>query len=180
MGLTTERWKLIPGFLHYEASSLGRIRTLDRRTLDTLGRRQKHRGRMLSLTASRQGYLQVLLYQDGIRRSMLVHRLVATAWLGECPDGMEVNHKNCNKADNRIGNLEYVTPSENVVHSFDSGRSARGEDHRDNKLSVEQVRSIRAAWESGSSTQTKLAEKYGVSPGTIHKIVSRKRWRWLT
>ncbi len=179
MGIVTECWKSIPENSHYEASNLGRIRSLDRKTLDTIGRQQTRDGRILSPTPSRQGYLKVLLYRDRNRTTRLVHRLVAMAWLGECPDGMQVNHKNGDKADNRIENLEYVSPSENIQHSFRIGLSRRGEDHRDNKLNMAQVRRIRTLYDAGK-TQAALANQYGVNLSTIGKIVRGERWKWLT
>lgn len=50
-----------------------------------------------------------------------VHRLVAEAWIGEIPEGYEVNHKDGNKTNNEISNLKIVTPSENIRHSFEFG-----------------------------------------------------------
>ena len=49
------------------------------------------------------------------------HKLVTRAFLGECPDGMEVNHIDGDKTNNRLDNLEYVTHSRNMVHAFESG-----------------------------------------------------------
>jgi hypothetical protein len=56
---------------------------------------------------------------------MFVHRIVAAAFIGPCPDGLEINHKNGIKLDNRAENLEYTTRSANMKHAYDSGLRRR-------------------------------------------------------
>ena len=66
------------------------------------------------------GYFHTSLeHTDGSRRFYLNHRLCAHQFVGECPAGMEVNHKDGDKMNNHYSNLEYVTHSENIKHSFD-------------------------------------------------------------
>ena len=55
-----------------------------------------------------------------VRRFLRVHRAIAHAFLGEIPEGYQVNHINGDKSDNRLTNLEIVTPRENVVHSYET------------------------------------------------------------
>lgn len=107
---TSEEWRPIPGYEGtYEASTLGRIRALDRVT--DRGRRWK--GRIMTPVALRNGYLIVTLWRDGSQRTPLVHRLVLSAFVGEPQEGQEARHANGDRADNRIANLSWGTHSEN-------------------------------------------------------------------
>lgn len=63
-------------------------------------------------------YLVVSLAKNGKFISYTVHSLVAKAFIGKCPKGHEINHKNANKHDNHLNNLEYLTHSANVMHAI--------------------------------------------------------------
>ena len=120
--LTTEEWRDIPGFEGiYQASNLGRIRSVDR--IDSGGRSLK--GKVRKLKTDRRGYQQVHLSKDGEGKRFLVHRLVYTAFNGEIPEGMEVNHINEVKSDNQIENLNLMTHVENVNWGTRNQRAAK-------------------------------------------------------
>ena len=112
----------------------------------------------------------------GLSKSHGVHRLVAMAFIGMPPDGMEINHKNGNKSDNRLDNLEYVTHSQNVVHAHRNGliNQARGERINTAILTADQVREIRLL--APVIGQTATAKQYGVTKHAIWRIVHRKCW----
>lgn len=105
-----EEWRRISGHAdRYEVSNMGRIR-------------RASSGRILRAYADTNGYLQITLSQPRTRH--IVHRLVLMAF-AEQPEKCrsQVNHKNGIKSDNRLSNLEWVTPSENTRHAvFDLGR----------------------------------------------------------
>jgi len=63
-------------------------------------------------------YHRICLWNGSESRRYMLHRLVAGAFIGPCPDGHEVNHKDGDPSNNSVTNLEYVTPKENVKHSF--------------------------------------------------------------
>lgn len=85
----------------------------------------KRTGRKLKPQVGRHGYLRVYLWYGDKDKPHQIHRLVAAAYLDR-PDGAkEVNHKNFDKADNRLENLEWCTRSENVQHAYDGGRYPR-------------------------------------------------------
>lgn len=106
----------------YEVSSDGRVRSLDR--LDRLGRKVAGRIRRHSLAG--RGYPHMPLHKDQKQTGKYIHRLVAEAFLGP-REGMEVNHINGDKTDNRVENLEWVTPSQNILHSLANGLTRRND-----------------------------------------------------
>lgn len=82
----------------------------------------KRTGRILKPRIDRCGYAQVALHENGKRYDQMVHRLVADAFLEQPNEkSWQVNHKNGNKQDNRLRNLEYVTPSYNMKHAYKNG-----------------------------------------------------------
>jgi len=77
-------------------------------------------GRFLKQTIDRYGYAYVCLFKDGKRKNLKVHRLVAQAFL-VAVDKPHVNHKDGNKLNNAVENLEWCTPKENKIHAFSTG-----------------------------------------------------------
>lgn len=115
-----ETWRPIPTEPGYEASTLGRVRSVDRVVMTARGP-QRHRGRVRA--QHEQGdYLYVWL-PGGRNRS--VHRLVAEAFHGPLPAGRETRHRNGDHHDNRPTNLHYGTPSDNRYDSVRHGTHAR-------------------------------------------------------
>lgn len=119
-----EEWRPVVGFEGiYEVSSLGRIRRVGRaaRTGRAYGGGARI-GRIRKPQTVKGGYKVVALWRDGRQTMRLVHLIVAEAFLGPCPDGMEVNHKEGrNKWDNSVANLEYMTRTENMKHAYRTG-----------------------------------------------------------
>lgn len=128
-----ELWKDIPNFEGlYQASSLGNIRSIYRYK------------KVLKQTKSKNGYLKVMLCANKKRKLISVHRLIAMTFLENFDINLQANHKNGIKTDNKVENLEMVTPSENIRHSFKNGlqKAKYGENHplyrkygKDNKTS---------------------------------------------
>lgn len=116
----SEIWKPVAGYEGaYEVSDLGRVRGVDRLLSD--GRKWK--GKLLKSSDNGFGYLQVLLASGGVQRAKYVHRLVADAFLGACPEGMQVDHADNDRKNNRLNNLRYMTAWENTVRQLDFGNS---------------------------------------------------------
>ena len=105
-----EIWKDIPNYEGYQVSNLGRVKSLER--LDVIGRKRKEK--ILKPTINHKGYYQVGLWKQSIGKMYLVHRLVWIAFNGTIPEGLQVNHINEIKSDNRLSNLNLMTPKENT------------------------------------------------------------------
>lgn len=114
-----EEWKDIPGYEgFYQASTLGRIRGLDRMTF----RDRQIKGRLMKPCLSTKGYLMVSLCDSiGKDKNWLVHRLVAITFHENPFNKKTVNHINGIKTDNRPKNIEWATYGENSKHAFDTG-----------------------------------------------------------
>ena len=173
--MTVEEWKDVVGYEGlYQVSSLGRVKRL-------VGY-QCCVERVLKPGKRRDGYLQVALYRDGKATNKRVHRLVAKAFLGDAPEGYEVNHRNGDKADNRAENLEWVTASENRKHTYRVlGKTGPiGETNGRSNRTRREVVEIRKLWATDKYTQVELSEMFGVPPYDISRIVNRKRWKHVS
>lgn len=117
-------WRPVVGFEStYEVSSCGQVRSLDRLVRQSHPGSTKTRlwkGKQLKQTvAATRGYAQVSLSLDGKAHKVYVHRLVAEAWLTGRNE--TVNHKDGNKLNNNVTNLEWVSHSDNLRHAFATG-----------------------------------------------------------
>ena len=103
-----ERWKPIPNYeKEYEVSNLGRIRSLYNYRKD---------GNRILIQRIKKGYYTVGLRKNGKRRWHLIHRLVASAFIMNKKNMPQVNHKDENKLNNNVDNLEWCTASYNNVY----------------------------------------------------------------
>lgn len=164
-----EIWCPIPGYEDYEASNLGRIRSVDR--WNYFG---KHRrwlfGRVLkSRVSGRSRYAEVNL----LGHSFAVHQLVMLAWMGPPPEGMQVCHNERGHLDNRLDNLRYDTRPANEADKEKHGTLIWGERHHHAKLTEADVRAIRASSEASAT----LAARYGVTQRHIRGVRQGKYWR---
>lgn len=115
-----EVWKSIPNYEgFYEVSSYGRVRRVDSvvKTGIKYNDTKVWRGRVLKQNRKRNGYFTVDLCKDNIIKTITVHKLVATAFLPKPENANQVNHINCDKADNRVENLEWCSAEENRAHA---------------------------------------------------------------
>lgn len=163
-------WLPVVGFeTLYEVSDSGEVWSL-------------RKGRLMRPYISGSGYPSLHLYADGRRTVKSVHQLVMEAFSPS--DGMQVNHKNCNKLDNRLENLEWVSPKGNISHARDHGRlcgpknPASGERNGSVKLAVDAVVRIRAL--RGKARQVDVAREFGVSQALVSKIQRGDVWRLST
>ena len=118
--LETEEWRMIPGYDGlYSVSNLGRVKR-------ELAANNYPPGHILNAVLA-SVYPSLSLRLKGRRRMMGVHQLVMLAFVGSCPKGFQINHKDCDKLNPRLSNLEYVTQKQNAEHAVLMGRYRRGE-----------------------------------------------------
>lgn len=132
----------------------------------------------------RDGYLR---FRAGSRGGQhYVHRLVAAAFLGPCPEGYEVAHKDHDRANPRLDNLEYLTHAENVKASAAAGRAMHGETHVCANMSEVTALEILARYVPGTrgrkpepNSAKALAREFGVSARSVHCLVRGETWKHL-
>lgn len=178
----SEHWRPVVGWeKFYRVSDRGRVKSLTR--IEQIANRwggfttRVRRGRILK-RKNIDGYFGVCL-ADGAHKYKYVHQLVAEAFIGPCPDGMQVNHKNGRKAECGVKNLEYKTPLDNTRHAHALGliRPQAGEGNYAAKLTNAQAAEIRRRYIPWLVTQQFLANEYGVSSSTIGLIIANKTFR---
>lgn len=126
-----EEWRPIQGYEElYEVSNLGRVRSLDR-VVNRNGAKVSRKGRILRPGKDGYGYLLVGLSEDGKKKLFSVHRLVWEAFNGKRPEGMQINHIDEDKANNRLDNLNLMTPKQNM--NWGTGNQRRSTNHINHK-----------------------------------------------
>ena len=126
-----EIWKDIPNYGGlYQISNTGKIKSLNYN--------RTHKEKVLKPMLCYGNYYTVTLYKNKIKEVFLVHRLVALTYIQNSQKKEYVNHKDGNKLNNNVNNLEWVTPSENNIHAFKMGLNkspTKGKFGKDNHLS---------------------------------------------
>jgi len=148
-----EIWRPLPEFDGYEVSSLGRVRHGARILSPCLQGRDRRR--------PNGGYLVVHIKGKG----RFVHVLVASAFIGPKPPGMQVNHKDGIKLNLNYENLEYVTPSENAKHAYAMGLYVRAK-----KLTPERAQELVTAYKNGAFVRD-LAKQFDVSKPLVQRTL---------
>lgn len=131
LSVVGEKWRWVPDWDWYLVSDYGRLISLH-------GSKPK-----LTCGCHCHGYIHVTLTQytdhGKVVKIKKLHQLVLSAFVGPCPTGMEVNHKNGIRDDNRLENLEYCTSSENTLHAVKLGTWPIGERRWNSKYSRSQA-----------------------------------------
>ena len=162
---THEHWKVIPSTGgRYSASNLGRIRR-------NVGP-QCRKTRIVNPTRKNRAKLVIEVKHQPKRLQVAVHNLVAEAWLGPCPDGLEVNHKDRNRHNNRVENLEYISHTENMRHAMLVGENRR------RKLDQHAVRQIRRMRAAGMHVDD-IRSRFGVTRTCVYCVLSGKTWSYV-
>lgn len=165
----SEVWRDVAGFEgRYQVSDHGRVVSLPTK--------RRHSALILSPTLI-NGYQSVVLFREGgSSRRMLVHVLVAEAFIGSRPPGMQCCHQDGSRTNNIASNLRWDTPKSNREDCIKHGTLPMGENHGRAKLKEEQVIEILKS----SGTQKDIADRFGVSVTTVAQIRRRITWKHLT
>ena len=173
--IDAEEWRPVVGFERlYDISSLGRIR----RSYDAPLSRATKPGRIF-MGANNDGYKRATFHKDGKMYRKLVHRIVATAFLGGAPR-QHVNHIDGNKSNNRLSNLEWNTPQQNILHAWRTGlcTSSKGEASGNSKLTDADILKIHGAIARGVA-QRNIAAVFDVTEANISSIARGQTWKHL-
>lgn len=156
----------------YEISTTGIIKSIDHLVAHSNGRNRIQKGRILKTSKSKKGYLQVSLSFNKKRFHTGVHRLVAIAFIPNPENKPEVNHKDGDKTNNNVWNLEWSTGSENQIHAIENNlvKHNKGEKHHNSKFSNEQVKILRDLHKKGLSNKH-LALSNGISQMAMSNIL---------
>lgn len=163
-----EIWKPIPGYSYYEVSSLGMVRSY-RRFGPSLKRRESPK--VLKLHKEKRGYLYCGLVDDAEQhKSEKVHKLVALAFLGPRPEGLEICHNDGNKTNNVPANLRYDTHLANMRDAIQVGALPS------QALMPSGAKQIRELYTKGTPPE-ELAKKYNVSRAVIWDVIRGRTYK---
>ena len=159
----------IIGFENYAVDEFGQIWGYPNKTRKGI--------RLIKAVVNNSGYKYIDLCKNGKIRRFLVHRLVALNLKPNLENKEQVNHINGIKTDNRICNLEWVTRSENQLHSIKYGlRTTNGEKNSQCKLNESIVKEIR---KNENLSYIELSKYYKISLSTIYDIKKYRSWKHI-
>lgn len=176
-----EEWKPVVGFEGlYEVSDMGRVRSLDREIVDNSSgwhkqRSRKFQGKLLIPRNHTGGYVQYIL---GHSKYVYAHRLVAVMFISNPKMYQEINHKDGNKKNNIVSNLEWVSRQGNADHAWKNGL-IKSTPHKTRlvKLTPEIVTEIKKIHSIGLLNYTDIARKYKVSINAISRAIRGLTWK---
>lgn len=190
--LENEQWRDAVGYEGYfQVSNLGHVRRIT--GTNRWGDHPLNPPRKLTGAPNQDGYIQVHLSVHRNRGMRSIHILVAKAFIGPRPEGMEVNHKDTVKTNNRVDNLEYMTHGDNIRHAFANGIvprlkgaeyhakrkahwAARGETHPRAEITVADVTEMRRRHKAGEPC-AQIARDYEMDRCHVWRIATGRSWK---
>jgi len=177
-----EIWKDVKDYEgYYQISNLGNVKSLERYRKGRNNSKCIVKERILKETKGYcDRYKGVLLCNNGIKKKITIHRLVAQAFVSNLENKPCVNHLDGNKLNNNVKNLEWCTYSENDKHAYKIGlRCNKGEKNSQAKLTEREVLKIRELYKTGKYTQKEIGNIFNNSHQNISGIINRKRWKYI-
>lgn len=171
-----EKWKPISHYDGlYEISSLGRVRSIARKVRNGDGKFRELEAQYIKPYKRPTGYMTVKLASHGKKKSWYVHRLVASEFIGEAPEGHEVCHSDGDKSNNCAENLYWGTRKQNIADSLRLGTHPIGEAHGMAKLTEDQVIAIR----NDQRKNQEIAIDYNICRESVSMIKRRHTWKHI-
>lgn len=172
-----EVWKAVSDYEgSYEVSDQGRVRSLDRIVFRGDHKILRH-GKILKPNQDKDGYLQIALFKNGVKKAKKVHRLVAFSFNKNVENKKQVNHLNLDKADNRSSNLEWCTSKENYTHAAHHGlHHALSNSTKAHKLNIDKVYEIKEL-HARKWLYKDIAKKFNVCQATICRVINNNHWK---
>lgn len=172
-----EEFRKIDGIDGIEVSNSGKIKLLSKTILDIDGNRRTYKEKIKDKFAiNSSGYKKISYYFNGEFKNYYLHRLIAMAFVPNPENKPFVNHKDGNKLNNNVSNLEWCTSSENMIHAYkhnlkqDTGYAKYIRRESTRKLSDKDIDSIRQMYKDGVK-QVDIAKKYNLHTRTVNNIV---------
>lgn len=165
-----ENWNNIDGYINYQVSNFGRIKS---NNYNNTAKSKLLKQRLCN------GYYTITLYKSNKPKTYKVHRLVLENFTKNLDiDKTHINHVNGIKTDNRLINLEYVTPSYNTLHAYSNNLiiQKQGENHHLSKLTNIDVINI---YNMKNVKANDIAKMYNIHKTTVFKIKAKKIWKEL-
>lgn len=158
----SEIWKTLKDYPNYQVSNFGRVKSL----INSL---------MLRTDKSKSGYLSVRVYKNTKHKVYRVSRLVGFVFIPNPENKPFINHKDGNKLNNHVINLEWCTQSENIKHAYRTGLMITGgEDSPNHKISNSDAETIRAMYKTGCYFQKEIGRLFDIEQSQISRIVNNK------
>lgn len=175
--MNKEIWKDIKDYEGaYQCSSYGRVKSLDRYIEEHNGKKQFRKGQIIKPRLNKNGYLQLALNKNAKRKMVYVHILIAETFLDNYKKLETVNHKDGNKLNNNIDNLEWSSYSNNNQHSYDElHRPAAREGAKPKKVYIIDTYDNSVKWFNSIKETT---DNIGLSHTQINRYIhSDKKWK---
>jgi len=185
LSMSEEIWKPVVGFEGwYEVSSHGRVKRLKRTIKRKNGIQCAYPSKILETTHKKNvaPYRPARFSKGNKRISVRVHRLVLSAFMGECPVGCEASHLDGNGFNNHLSNLKWESHKENIARIDQSKvrrNPAKGEKIGTSRLKEFQVLEIREKYATGKYTFTGLGKEYGIGGDSTRDIIKRSSWKHI-
>lgn len=174
LNFSDEIWKDVNGFEgRFRVSTLGRVMSINGRF---------NGDKILNPAIGKEGYYTTKLRKSPISRVVRIHTLVAETFI-EYSHTLEnrcVNHKDGNKLNNNVGNLEWTDLKTNCLYSIEMGWvNKKGEKHFNHKLTEDCVIEIRQKYLSGNFSQQQIADEYNIGRRHVSDLVRKICWKHI-